>query len=116
MGNGHALFYKLNLEAYLMGAAAAARPAPASFVVVKPGGLTDDTGGNSTLVVGHEDSIKKSVLVARADVATVLRQALLSPSLADNVRFDLCSKPGAATTDWPSFFRAARRTSAEQGQ
>ena len=81
MGNGHALFYKLNQEAFLMGAAAAARPNPTAFTVVKPGGLTNDAGGNSTLLVGHEDSIQDTVMIARADVAAVLTAALLQASV-----------------------------------
>lgn len=89
---GDILFWKLNAEAFL-------GTAGIGSAVIKPCGLTQGVSGNSTLLVGHQDSIFKSGFhsVSREDVAAVMAQAVLSRS--QDLRFDLCSMPGPATTD-----------------
>ena len=49
--------------------------AVSSTVVIKPCGLNNDVGGNSTLVVGHHDELFAAspyYMIPRADVASVM--------------------------------------------
>jgi len=102
LGNGHILFYKLNLEAALMSSGL-------PFTVVKPCGLGDGPAGKQELVVGHDDEVQeKPPMVSRADVARVMAGAVLQPSEAANLRFDLCARAGTPTVDVSEVFKAAR--------
>ena len=88
------LFYKLNAEAFL-----GASGVPAA--VVKPCGLGNGEGGQQQLLTGHDDAMLTTVhppMVARADVARVMVQALVERQAG--LRFDLCaSLRGDPTTD-----------------
>lgn len=103
LGNGHIGFFKLNEEASLMSSGL-------PFTIVKPCGLVDTPPGHAELLVGHDDDLQVSPpVVARADVARVILEAIMQPLLASNLRFDLCSKAsGTPTTDFGALFRAAR--------
>jgi len=105
LGNGWALFYKLNAEAYMMGSGI-------KYTIVKPSGLTDSAPGKALLLVGHDDDItnQDTMNVTRADVASVLLQAIQDPGDAGNVRFDLSSdvtKP--ASGDFKALFAQAHK-------
>ena len=102
MAGGSILFWKLNAEAYLAATGL-------SVAIVKPCGLLSTAGSKSTLLVGKNDDLFTTIppVVAREDVARVMMAALtfdLPARDADappplSLRFDLCSKHGAPTTD-----------------
>jgi len=108
LGNGHALFYKLNAESYIMSS-----EAKIAFTIVKPSGLTDVAeAGKALLLVGHQDSItnQSTMSVPRADVASVMVHAIRAPDEAANARFDLSSDPSRpATNDFKQLFQQAKR-------
>jgi len=98
---GDILFWKLNAEAFL-------GTAGIGSTIVKPCGLTHGVAGNSTLLVGHNDSLLNGKFhsVSREDVAAVMAQAVLSRS--QGLRFDLCSMPGPGTTDLGALLAKSR--------
>jgi nucleoside-diphosphate-sugar epimerase len=104
--NGQSMFYKLNFEAELMSSGL-------PFTIAKPCGLGTGKGHNATITVGHNQDLlkEKHTNIEREDLARVLSTAARYPYLAKNLRFDICAKVGASTTDIgiPSLFRAARR-------
>jgi uncharacterized protein YbjT (DUF2867 family) len=85
-------FYKLEIEAFLMSTGL-------QYTIVKPCGLFGP--GNNTLVVGHDDELRKlhPTLIAKVDVSRVVVTALQHPEVAAGLRFALCSKAGPATSD-----------------
>jgi len=85
---GGILFWKLNAEAFV---ASAGVP----FAILKPCGLLDTPGNQSTLLVGHDDSFFsiKPPVISRADVAAMMHAAVMQPTFSA-LRFDICSKPG----------------------
>lgn len=102
-------FWKLNAEAFL------STSAIASTTIVKPCGLPDGMiGNNSTLLVGHNGTIMDNSdfhTISRVDVASVMAEAIMMPydsSRNNNLRFDLCSKPGPATTDLNGLIESSR--------
>jgi len=102
LGNGHIGFFKLNEESFLMSSGV-------PYTIVKPCGLTDGPALQNELVVGHDDDMQlKPPMVSRADVARVMVEALLKPSEAAGLRFDLCSRTGTPTKDLSTVFAAAR--------
>merc|ERR1712086_243489 len=109
LGNGWALFYKLNSEAFIMSSGL-------QFTIVKPSGLTDTAPGKAMLLVGHDDSItnQTTMSVTRGDVANVLVEAIKMPANGANARFDLSSdgsKP--ATGDFKALFKQAKEIGAQ---
>jgi len=96
---GDILHWKLNAEAFLSSSGI-------STTIVKPCGLPPDMAGkNSTLVVGHLADLNKkypeNYVLSREDVASVMVEAIsYSRHCPQNLRFDLCSIPGPATTDY----------------
>lgn len=104
IGNGQILFYKLNLEAFLM---ASGLP----YTILKPCGLGNSAGGQNQLLVGHDDEEgwNSSIPIQRADVARVVANVVRKPADADGLRFDLCAKPGTPTpdADIPALLKAA---------
>eukprot|EP00548_Thalassiothrix_antarctica_P016084 CAMPEP_0194178054 /NCGR_PEP_ID=MMETSP0154-20130528/11731_1 /TAXON_ID=1049557 /ORGANISM="Thalassiothrix antarctica, Strain L6-D1" /LENGTH=327 /DNA_ID=CAMNT_0038892871 /DNA_START=166 /DNA_END=1149 /DNA_ORIENTATION=+ len=101
--------WKLNSEAFLSSSAIP------NTVIVKPCGLPEKMSGkNSTLLVGHNGTITEGSpyhSVSRADVASVMAEALMMPNecgRSTTLRFDLCSIPGPATTDLKSLIDSAR--------
>jgi len=106
-GNDHGydisdiLHWKLNAEAFI-------ESAGVGYTIVKPCGLVDSDGGNSTLLVGHHDTLLKGdhYSIPRADVATVMSQAVLTRN--EWLRFDLCSKPGSPTTDLEGLLESSK--------
>jgi len=104
---GPILHWKLNAETFLA-------TSGISTTIVKPCGLPADMAGkNSTLLVGHFGAITKGSdyhSVSREDVASVMAEAAvgLSRKNCQNLRFDLCSKPGPPTTDLEALIESAR--------
>jgi len=87
LGGGHATFYALNGEAWVMASGL-------EFTIVKACGLSDVPAGHNKLIVGHDDvgfSLMEDHSVARADVAAVMAAAVTAPE-AKNLRFDFCSE------------------------
>jgi hypothetical protein len=102
LGNGHIGFYKLNEESFIMGSGL-------PWTIIKPCGLSDDEAGKRELLAGHDDEMKLTPpMIPRADVARVAVEALLQPSEAAGLRFDLCSRVGSPTTDVDKVFAQAR--------
>jgi len=105
MGNGQIGFFKLNEEAFLMASGA-------PYTIVKPCGLGSDKPTQDTIVVGHDDAENwdLSVPVQRADVARVIAAAVQNPTVAANLRFDICAKAGPPTVDKdiPALLKSAR--------
>ena len=104
---GSILFYKLNAEASLLAA-------DVNSVVVKPCGLSLSPAGQSDLLVGQDDGLLNLTVpvVARADVARVMIEATVRKER--QLRFDLCARRGAPTTDLGALLDAARYPSARR--
>jgi len=100
---GEISFWKLNAEAFLA-------TSGVGSTIVKPCGLLDGAGKNSTLVVGHHDSLFTTdpdhYSIPRVDVAAVISQAVVSRT--HGLRFDLCSKPGPVTTDLEALLESSK--------
>jgi NAD(P)H-binding len=99
---GDILFYKLNTEAFL--------GSIGMFTsIVKPCGLSNDAGSNRTLLALHDDAPTPtgSQMIPRADVARVMAHLVMYPP-RQNLRFDLCSIDGAATTDLVKLMDSAK--------
>jgi len=108
--DGYMSHWKMNFEVFLM---ASGLP----WTIIKACGLQDTPSGVSELVVGHHDLISAQIkadsaeggsIISRGDVARVLFEALVSPTLATGLRMDVCSKPGPATTDFSKLLASAR--------
>jgi hypothetical protein len=103
MGKGELLFYKLNLESFLMSSGA-------PFTIVKPCGLGSGKPLKDELIVGHEDAEgwPMKTPIQRADVARVVAEAA-EKQPESNLRFDLCAKAGSPTldADIPALLKAA---------
>ena len=99
---GSILFWKLQAEAFLMSSGL-------EYAIVKPCGLLSTAAaGQNTLLVGHDDTLLSTAppIVQRADVAAVMRQALISDTT--NLRFDLCSQRGEPNPDLEGILQEAR--------
>jgi uncharacterized protein YbjT (DUF2867 family) len=71
------------------------------YTIVRPGGLTDEQGGQSALQIDQGDRI--SGKINRADVAEVCLQALEQPK-ARNTTFEVIEGLGPASEDWSMLF------------
>jgi len=104
MEGGGVLFWKLNAEAFLLSSGL-------SVAIIKPGGLVD-IPGSKTLLVGKDDALlgTKPPVVARDDVARVMLAALLHETkvMPLDLRLDLCSKQGPATTDLDALLESSK--------
>ncbi len=107
LGNGQILIWKRQAEQYLIDSGI-------DYTLVRAGGLSDQPGGLRELVVGKHDALQilndqgRPVAIPRADVATVLIQALQAPG-SRNKAFDLMAKAGddptaVITTDFAALF------------
>lgn len=96
------LFYKLNAEAFLGSVGM-------TTVVVKPCGLSNKAGKNATLLTLHDDAPTPtgSRSIPRADLARVMTELAIRPT-SQNLRFDLCSIEGPATTDIEQLLHSAQ--------
>lgn len=66
-----------------------------SYTIVRPGGLTNEPAGKSTLLTGQGDtgSVAGGRSISRGDVAAVCVEALTNPG-ANKVSLEVVSKPG----------------------
>ena len=106
---GSILFWKLQAEAFLMSSGL-------EYAIVKPCGLLSTAAaGQNTLLVGHDDTLLSTAppIVQRADVAAVMRQALISDTT--NLRFDLCSQRGEPNPDLEGILQEARFSWCQHG-
>ncbi|EOD27886.1 hypothetical protein EMIHUDRAFT_434925 [Emiliania huxleyi CCMP1516] len=96
---GSVLFWKLNAEAFLLGSGVGS-------TIVKPCGLSSGEAGMHGLGVSHNDDLPSpgTFLVARADVARVMREAVIERSAGDvSETFPIESLPrhsAAASCPW----------------
>eukprot|EP00548_Thalassiothrix_antarctica_P011791 CAMPEP_0194156618 /NCGR_PEP_ID=MMETSP0152-20130528/69006_1 /TAXON_ID=1049557 /ORGANISM="Thalassiothrix antarctica, Strain L6-D1" /LENGTH=331 /DNA_ID=CAMNT_0038864443 /DNA_START=121 /DNA_END=1116 /DNA_ORIENTATION=+ len=104
--SGDIEFWKLNAEAFL------STSGVSSTIIVKPCGLVDTPGHNSTLLVGHNDEFMKDksrITISRDDVARVMAEAVvMEDSSNQHYRFDLCSKPGKSTEDLTALIQSSK--------
>ena len=98
---GDVFFWKLNAEAFLGGSGIPS-------IIVKPCGLNDGPSGQHALKALHDD--KRGALdpfmIARADVAAVVKQAVVERS--SGLRFGVCNAHGPAGTDLSALLKSAR--------
>jgi uncharacterized protein YbjT (DUF2867 family) len=85
----------------------ALRESGVPYTVVRPGGLTNGSGGQRRLVLEQGDTVSAQTTIARADVAELCVQALRYPE-AVNRTFEASSVDGAPTADWRALFAALR--------
>lgn len=72
------------------------------YTIVRPGGLTDDAGGQQELIFDQGDRI--SGVITRADVADVCIQALAQPK-AKNATFEVIADPRPRISmNWDQLF------------
>jgi len=100
---GQIIFQKLNAEAFLGSVGM-------TTAIVKPCGLSMSAGNNATLLALHDDASTPtgSRSIPRADVARVMAELVLRRSDKCNLRFDLCSIEGPATTDLDALIESAK--------
>lgn len=91
LGDGKILIWKRKAEQYLIDSGV-------DYTIIRAGGLLDQPSGKRELVVSKHDALLKNppedmtTSIPRADVATVVGQALLEPA-ARNKALDVVSKP-----------------------
>ena len=95
---GQVLTWKLKGEDAL-------RASGLTYTIVRPGGLTNEPGGQSALVLDQGDRI--SGMISRADVAEVCIQAWLQPK-ARNTTFEVVQTQDAPVDDWAALFAMLR--------
>ena len=83
----------------------AVRASGVPYTIIRPGGLTDASGGQKTLIFAQGDNSTGSV--SRADVAAACRAALQIPT-SRNRTFELISGPGAEPADWAKLFASLK--------
>eukprot|EP00798_Chlamydomonas_sp_ICE-L_P003956 gene3956-14035_t len=102
LGDGHALFYKLNGEIDLMGSGLPLHCEPGWLLTMRVG---------ESLLWGPQAGMEKTKggLVCRADVAAVIVEAIKDPKSSQWLRFDLSNDSNkAATGDFKDLFAQAR--------
>ena len=95
---GQVLTWKLKGEDVL-------RASGLAYTIVRPGGLTNEPGGQSALVIDQGDRLNG--MISRADVAEVCVQALQQPN-ARNTTFEVVQAQGAPVDDWAALFATLR--------
>lgn len=91
---GRVLEWKLKGENHL-------RASGLSYTIVRPGGLTDDPGGQAALQIGQGDTL--SGRITRADTAEVCLQALAHPTTFGTT-FEIIAADGSPPDDWDALF------------
>jgi uncharacterized protein YbjT (DUF2867 family) len=80
------------------------------YTIVRPSWLTDDPGGKQA--IRFEQGDQGDGRIARADVATVVAEALSSPSAVGKT-FEIFNGPGQPPRDWSGTFAALRKDVAD---
>ena len=91
---GRVLDWKLKGEDFL-------RHSGVPYTIIRPGGLTDEPGGQSALQFDQGDRITGQV--SRADVAEVALRSLDYPSSV-NATFEVIASAGTPPSDWSPLF------------
>jgi uncharacterized protein YbjT (DUF2867 family) len=99
--SGDALKWKARSESHL-------RASGLPYTIVRPGGLTDDPGGQTGIALQQGD--EGSGRIPRADVAAVMIAALDNPD-ALRKTFEIVSDENAKRDAWRTGFSALRRDS-----
>ncbi|MDJ0927537.1 MAG: SDR family oxidoreductase [Gammaproteobacteria bacterium] len=73
------------------------------YTIVRPGGLLNEPGGQGEIVAVQGDPRLGQVAVPRADVATVLVEAVKTPA-SRNKTVEVYRIEGDPVTDWPAWF------------
>lgn len=81
----------------------ALRSSGLTYTVVRPGGLSDNPGGEQQLIFAQGDN--SAGRITREDVALICIQALQVPA-ARNRTFEAFSSETSGSNDWPTMFSA----------
>lgn len=92
---GNVMVWKLKGEDLL-------RASNIAYTIVRPGGLTNDTGRQSALLLDQGDEMEAG-RISRDDVAEICVAALSSPD-ARGKTFEVVTEEGEATRDWSELF------------
>jgi len=86
LGSGFTSFYHLQGEVAVLSAGI-------PYFIPKACGLTNGDGGKNHFKVGHDDSTFSAFtgIVKRDDVARLFVEAIRTPDMSKNLRFDTCS-------------------------
>ncbi len=95
---GHVLDWKRRGEDAL-------RDSGIAYTIVRPGGLTDEPGGQKGILLGQGDTI--SGRISRADLAEVCLRALDSDR-TQNTTFEVVETDGLPPSDWDALFDALK--------
>jgi uncharacterized protein YbjT (DUF2867 family) len=86
----------------------ALRDSGVPYTVVRPGGLTNQPGGQVRVVAVQGDPPMDNARIPRADLAAVCVAALTSPA-ARYKTLEVFTEPGKPITDWNAFFATLDR-------
>ena len=75
------------------------------YTIVRPGGLSDDPGGNQTVIFEQGDTRSEGIWITRADVARVCVSALAHDAALNRV-FEIHAEDGEAQADFGAEFAA----------
>jgi uncharacterized protein YbjT (DUF2867 family) len=78
------------------------------YTIIRPGALTDETGGEQALRMSQSDRPGSSGEISREDVAEVIVRALEEPA-ARNVTFELVGESGTPPKDWARLFAGLKK-------
>ena len=81
----------------------ALRDSGVAYTIVRPGGLLNEPGGRGEIVAVQGDPRIGQVALARADVATVLVEAVKTPG-SRNKTVEIYRIEGEPVTDWQAWF------------
>ena len=73
------------------------------YTIVRPGGLSDDAGGNQTIIFEQGDTQSENIWITRADVARVCVAALAHEAALNKV-FEIHAEDGEAQADFAAEF------------
>ena len=73
------------------------------YTIVRPGGLSDDPGGNQTVIFEQGDTRSEGIWITRADVARVCVSALAHDAALNKV-FEIHAEDGEAQADFGAEF------------
>ena len=73
------------------------------YTIVRPGGLSDDPGGNQTVIFEQGDTRSEGIWITRADVARVCVSALAHDAALNRV-FEIHAEDGEAQADFGAEF------------
>ncbi|MCY3988236.1 MAG: SDR family oxidoreductase [Gammaproteobacteria bacterium] len=73
------------------------------YTIVRPGGLSDDPGGNQTVIFEQGDSRSEGIWITRADVARVCVSALAHEAALNKV-FEIHAEDGEPQADFAAEF------------